>query len=313
VTATSLLETLLDRPFADPQPAELGLSLAAVVVKHDAVVAERYGPGTGPESTLLSWSMAKSVTHAAAGILVGQGRLDIHAPAAVPEWAEPDDPRRAITVDHLLRMSSGLAWVEDYVDDTISDVINMLFGEGADDVAHFAASQPLTDPPDTVWNYSSGSTNIVARLLGDAVGGRDAMVRFLDDELFGPTNMTSAAAKFDAAGTFVGSSYVYATPRDFARFGQLYLHDGVWDGRRILPEGWVDYARTPTPASGGEYGAHWWLRPDDVYCAQGYEGQYVYVLPSADAVVVRLGKSPAELRPAVEAWIDSVVGAVADL
>jgi CubicO group peptidase (beta-lactamase class C family) len=310
VTSTGRLEELLDQPFTEPQPAELGLSLAAVVVRHDEVLAERYGPDTGPETTLLSWSMAKSITHAAAGILVGQGRLDVHAPAAVPEWAGSRDPRGAITVDQLLRMSSGLAWVEDYVDDSISDVINMLFGEGTDDVAHFAASQPLADPPDTVWNYSSGSTNIVARLVGDAVGGRDAMVRFLNDELFGPAGMTSATAKFDAAGTFVGSSYVYASARDFARFGQLYLHDGVADGRRILPQGWVDYARTPTPASAGEYGAHWWLSPGDVYCAQGYEGQYTYVVPSADAVVVRLGKSPAELRPAVEAWLDSVVSEV---
>jgi CubicO group peptidase (beta-lactamase class C family) len=303
------MDALLDRGCEDPAN---GLTLATVVVQHDRVIAERYGPETGPDSTLLSWSMAKSITHAAAGLLVGQGRLDIHAQAAVPEWADPTDPRHAITVDQLLRMSSGLKWVEDYVDDTVSDVIAMLFGEGQGDTAGFAARLPLASPPDTVWNYSSGSTNIIARLLGELVGGREAMETFLREQLFSAIGMDSASARFDEAGTFIGSSFVYATARDFARFGQLYLHDGCWDNRRVLPAGWVDYAGTPTPSCDtGEYGAHWWLRPADILYAAGYEGQYVYVVPAADAVVVRLGKTPAAQRPGVEAWLDDIVGLLA--
>ena len=295
------LDRAIDVALTDPAH---GVTLAVVVVQHDAVIGEAYGAGAGPDATLISWSMAKSITHAAAGILAGQGRLDVNGPAAVPEWADSADPRHNITVDQLLRMSSGLQWVEDYEDDTISDVIAMLFGQGEHDTAAFAARAPLAAPPDTVWNYSSGTTNIVARLLGEIVGGREAMETFLQSELFDPIGMTSATAKFDDAGTFIGSSFVYATARDFARFGELYLHDG----RPILPAGWVDYARRPTPSCAtGEYGAHWWLRPNGVFDAQGYEGQYLYVVPQADAVIVRLGKTSAGQRPAVEAWLDGIV------
>jgi CubicO group peptidase (beta-lactamase class C family) len=314
MTPLAAVGGLLDHAFADPQPDAFGVSLATVVVHHDAVVLERYGAAVSDDTTLISWSTAKSITQAAAGILVRQGRLDPHARASVREWADPADPRHAITVDQLLRMSSGLAWVEDYVDDAVSDVIAMLFGEGQADTAHFAASSPLACPPGEVWTYSSGTTNIVARLLGDIVGGEAAMAGFLQAELFDAIGMHSATARFDDAGTFVGSSFVYATARDFARFGELYLRDGVWNGRRLLPPGWVDYARTPTPTcETGEYGAHWWLRPNGVFCAQGYEGQYIYVVPAADAVIVRLGKTPAEKRPAVEAWLDEIVDILTEL
>jgi CubicO group peptidase (beta-lactamase class C family) len=245
--------------------------------------------------------MAKSITQALVGILVRQGRLDIFAPAAVPEWADPADPRHPITVDQMLRMSDGLDFTEDYVDAGISDVIEMLFGSGADDVAGFAAARPLKHPPGTVWNYSSGTTNIISRLVGSLVGD---MAGFIQSELFEPLGMTSATARFDAAGTFVGSSYVYATARDFLRFGELYLRGGA----PILPEGWVDYARSETPGSDGTYGAHWWLGPTGFH-AQGYEGQYLFVVPDRDLVVVRLGKTPAELRPNVEAWLGEVLAA----
>ncbi|MBV8348599.1 MAG: serine hydrolase, partial [Mycolicibacterium sp.] len=246
---------------------------------------------------------------------------DVHAPAAVPEWADPGDPRHAVTVDQLLRMSSGLHFVEDYVDDRISDTIRMLFGDGMEDMAAFAAAMRLDHPPDTFWNYSSGTTNIVCRLLGTIVGGgAEGMARFMVDELFGPLGMATATPTFDAAGTFVGSSYVHACARDFAAFGRLYLQDGTWEGRRILPAGWVDHARTPTPRSDGlGYGAHWWIWPGEpgpygpglpgAFYASGYEGQYVVVVPDRDLVVVRLGKTVAELRDNVVAWIGELIEA----
>ena len=289
----------------------MGRTLAIVVLHEGRVVAERYDePDVGPDTTLISWSMAKSVTHAAVGLLVGRGLLDPGAPADVPGWS--DDERGAITLEHLLRMVDGLAFVEDYVDDRISDVIHMLFREGKDDVAGYAMARPLAHPPGTVWNYSSGTSNIVASIAGRAAGGTDAMRHLLQHDLFERIGMSSATARFDAAGTFIGSSFMYATARDFARFGHLYLRDGMHDGHRVLPEGWVDHARTLTPPSAGEYGAHWWLRPDDpfgTFFASGYEGQHIVVVPPKDLVVVRLGKTDAELRPNIWPVIDEIIDA----
>jgi CubicO group peptidase (beta-lactamase class C family) len=254
------LRSALDQVFAAPQPADTSATNAVVVVHRGAIVAERYAEGFGPDDTQPSWSMAKGVLHALVGILVRDGKLDIHAPAGVPEWSEAEDPRRGITLDQLLRMSSGLHFTEDYVDGESSDVIEMLFGSGRADTGAFAAELPLAHEPDTVWSYSSGTSNIVSRIAGDVVGRGEEYLEFMRRELLEPLGMTSAIPKFDHAGNFIGSSFLFCTPRDFARFGFLYLRDGVWNGRRILPQGWVDYARTATPAADrGEYGAHFWL------------------------------------------------------
>ncbi|CAN5600209.1 hypothetical protein BH10ACT2_BH10ACT2_00950 [soil metagenome] len=287
-----------------------GVSLALVVMQSGEVIAERYGqqpdtvfgPG-GPidaESTLVSWSMAKSITHATVGILVGEGRLQLNEPASVREWV--GTPKEAITLQNLLNMRPGLLFVEDYVDDAVSHCLEMLYGSGADDMAAYAAGLPLIHEPGAEWNYSSGTTNIVARIVGQAVGGGEAgMTTFLHDRLFEPAGMHSALPKFDAAGTFIGSSYVYATARDFARFGELYRCDGVAaDGTRVVPTGWRDHARTFTAhdPDGFDYGAHWWLWPDlpGSLACHGYEGQYTVVLPDRELVVVHLGKSPIDRR-----------------
>jgi CubicO group peptidase (beta-lactamase class C family) len=314
-------------PGADP-PAGRGVTLAVAVAHRGRLVAEGYGvqpdsafgPG-GPvdaDTPLVSWSMAKSITHAAVGLLVGDGLVRLHDPAPVPEWAGTD--KAGITLQHLLEMRPGLRFVEDYVDGSISHCLEMLFGSGASDHAAYAAALPLDHPPGTVWNYSSGTTNIVARIIGDRVaqatgrGGAEGVRAFLHDRLFAPIGMASADPRFDGAGTWVGSSYVYATARDFARFGTLYLRNGEWDGRRLLPEGWADHARTWTatdPESGFGYGAHWWLWPDQPgsLAAHGYEGQYTVVLPAKDLVVVHLGKWPAELRPVLVAELRRLIGA----
>jgi CubicO group peptidase (beta-lactamase class C family) len=297
----------------------LARTLGVVIVHRGVLVAERYHATSGPDDALISWSMAKSVVHAACGVAVGRGLLDTTAPAGLPAWQRDlGDPRAAITVDQLLRMTSGLRWVEDYVDGAVSTVIEMLFGAGIDDHAAYAAAFDLEAPPGTTWRYSSGTSNIVARIVQDAVGGStERMQAFLDESIFGPLGMTSADPRFDTAGTFVGSSYLYATAQDFARFGLLYLRDGVWDGRRLLPAGWVDRARTVTPQSHvdevHDYGEHWWVWRGDIasygaFGAHGYEGQYTLVVPGLDLVVVRLGKSPAETHDALRAWMRSLVG-----
>lgn len=307
---------IADELFAADAPH--GTSLALVVMQSGAVVLERYGhqpdtlfgPGgpVTPDSTLISWSMAKSITHAAVGILVGDGLLDPSAPAPVPSWKGTD--KEAITLQHLLNMRSGMDWVEDYVDGDVSHVIEMLYGSGAADMAAYAAARPLAHAPGDVWNYSSGTTNIIARIVGDVVGsGREGMEAFLRDRLFAPAGMHSAIPKFDEAGTFVGSSYVYATARDFAAFGELYRNDGVAaDGTRVLPAGWRDHARTWTAhdqEANLSYGAHWWLWPQypGSFACHGYEGQHVIVLPEQETVIVHLGKTPAEQGPLLDALL----------
>jgi CubicO group peptidase (beta-lactamase class C family) len=305
------LARLIEAAF-DENAVALGETHAVLAVARGRLVLERYGTGFSPDSLCPSWSMAKSVTHALIGILVGDGRIDIRAPAPVAEWRGPDDPRRAITLDQLLRMSSGLAFIESYIPDEPTDVIDMLWGKGKDDVAHFAASFPLAHAPGSFWAYSSGTTNIVARLAADAAGARGpAFEAFMRERLFAPLGMKSALPKFDAAGTFIGSSFLLATARDFARFGLLYLRGGMWDGARIVPEGWVDHARTPTfqqTPDQGRYGAHWWLdiAGSGSFSANGYEGQFIIIVPQRDLVLVRLGKSRAEVQDHVKQWLREV-------
>ena len=307
------LTAALDHAFSDPAPADLGETHAVVIIQAGRLVTERYGPGRGPDDTCRSWSMAKSITQALVGILVGDGRLDILATADVPEWREAGDPRGAIKLDHLLRMSSGLAFVEAYSPDQPSDVIEMLFGRGAADTAAFAAAFPLAHEPGAFFSYSSGTTNIVSRCLARALGGTGAAFEaFMRERLFAPLGMTSASPRFDEAGTFIGSSFCFATARDFARFGLLYLRDGVWEDRRLLPPAWVDYARTPTFQQAGctenPYGAHWWLgmAGPGTFSANGYEGQHILICPDRDLVVVRNGATPEANQPLVQTWLAEV-------
>ncbi len=297
--------TAIARAFAEPDASRPTRLTTAVVVAHDGqLIAERYAPGYGPQTPMLSWSMAKSVLAAVVGIAVGDGRLALRQPAPVPEWVAPGDPRHAITLDQLLRMSSGLAFDEHY--GAVNDVSRMLFTQP--DMGAFAASSPLAAPPDTRWSYSSGTANIIARLLRDSFhGDLNGLVRYTTGRLFDPVGMTSAFFEPDASGTPIGSSFAFMTARDWARFGELHRRDGMWNGQRILPEGWVRYVTTPTPpAPLHEYGALWWLNagaagdpsrrmwpglPPDAYAARGHNGQYVIVVPSAKLVVVRLGLS----------------------
>ncbi len=299
------LAQVLAQAFAEPDPARPRLTRAVVVVHQGRIVGERYADGITPQTPLLGWSMTKSVTSALVGIYLERAGLAVNAPAPAPEWqAQADDPRQAITWEHLLRMTSGLDFREDYAD-LHADVLQMLYNTA--DMGAYMASRPLAQPPGTWWNYTSGSTNLLSRLVRLGFGDDLAAYwRFPYEALFGPLGMSTAVLEPDASGSWVGSSYMYASARDWARFGLLYLQDGVWQGRRILPEGWVAFSTTPTPASHGEYGAHWWLNqgtaddptarrwpdlPPDAFAALGHDGQAVLVIPSRQVVIVRLGLS----------------------
>ena len=307
------IEALLAEAF-EGDGARLGETHALVIVQAGRLVLERYGKGKDAESTCHSWSKAKSITHALVGLLAADGLIDIHAPADVPEWSEPGDPRAVITLDQLLRMSSGLEFSEIYEPDKPSDTIAMMWGVGKEDVAHYAADKPLAYEPDCYWSYSSGTTNIVSRVLArtlDAYG--PDFEAFMRRRLFEPLGMQSPIPKFDSAGTFIGSSFCFMTARDFARFGLLYLRDGVWEDRRLLPDNWADYARIPTwqqeGVTEGAYGAHWWLGLGGAgsFSANGHEGQFTLAVPDLDLVFVRHGRTPTELKDQLKAWLGEVV------
>jgi CubicO group peptidase (beta-lactamase class C family) len=296
------LNQALEAAFSEPAPDNPRKTRAVIVVYDGKLVAERYAQGFSKEIPLLGWSMGKSATNALVGVLVKKGNLDIHRPAPVPEWQNTDDPRRRITLDQLLRMSSGLEFNEAYA--PFSDAVSMFYDSY--DFAAYAAQKPLEVEPDTKFHYSSGSANIIARIVRRAAEKEYRnYYAFMHRELFDKIGMYSVVFEPDPSGTFVGSSYMFATARDWARFGLLYLQDGVWEGERLFPEGWVSYTTTPTPeAPLGEYGALFWLNagsasnpanrrwpsiPGDAYWANGFQGQRVIIIPSRKLVLVRLG------------------------
>ena len=287
---------VLDEAFAEDLPDDAVKGTRAVVVLRDGqLVAERYADGFAADTPLLGWSMTKSVANAMVGRLVQQDVLDLEQQDLRPDWT---DERAQITLDDLMHMASGLAFEEVYDPDT--DATNMLFRPG--DTGAYAAAKSLEHDPGTHWAYSSGTTNIICDIAAEASGiaGTD-LAREL---VFAPLGMDSAVLEPDASGGAVCSSFMYATARDWARFGQWFLQDGEWDGEQLLPEDWIEYSTDPVPADlepENPYGAQWWLNegadgelrmpsvPADAFWASGNEGQQVLVLPSQDMVVVRLG------------------------
>lgn len=320
-----LLDAALDRAFAEPDPNGRLRTRAAVVVYDDRLIAERYAPGITPDMPLIGWSMSKSITSALVGILVGQGKLNIKGPAPVPEWQAAGDARQAITLEQLLGMSSGLEWEEAYETKPISDVNLMLFTKP--DTAAYAAGLPLVAAPGTKWNYSTGTTQIINRVIRGTFADQKDYFAFPRTVLFNRIGMRSAILCPDASGTFIGGAFVFASARDWARFGLLYLHDGLWGSERVLPEGWVAFTRTPAPASHGIYGAQFWLNqgqvkdagadglydkaPRDLFYGAGYQGQFVIIIPSRRLVLVRLGMTTKGSWPMVE-FVMNVLAAIKD-
>lgn len=289
------VQQALDEAFAANQPGHRGV----LVIVDGAVVAEKYADGFDAETPFLSWSMGKSVMATLIGAAVHDGFIDIDDAAPVAEW--DDAERSAITWRHLLQMQSGLAFEEDY-DTARSDVNRMLFE--AADAGSVGAKQPLAHEPGTFWYYSSGTTNLLSRTLRAILN--DAAVDYHSygrRRIFAPIGADSVVMEPDASGTFIASSFVYATARDWARLGLLYLNGGSWNGVQILPENWSAIVAEPAGASDRQYGAQFWLNldgengrarffpglPEEAYFFSGHEGQYVIVVPDLNAVIVRVG------------------------
>jgi len=282
------LEVALDSAFARPDEQK---TRTVLVLYKNEILVERYADGFSKETPILGWSMTKSVLATLYGILQYQGQLKVETPAPVPGWQV--DGRAGITYNHLLRMQSSLEWDEDYT--KISDVTRMLFMET--DMSEIQAEKEAIGYPTQFWNYSSGTSNLLSGLLRDQFANYQEYLDFPYAALIDKIGMNSMLIETDLAGNFVGSSYAWANTRDWAKFGALYLNKGVWNGERLFNEEWIDYITTPTEGSDGTYGAHFWLNaegkypdvPIDLYSANGYQGQYVFIIPSKDLVIVRTG------------------------
>ncbi len=277
-TDRAVLDAAVEIAFGAPD--SLARVRSIVVVHGGKIAYERYHPLDSVTTPMQSYSVAKSFTSAAIGLLVGDGLLDIDGPAPVDAWADPTDPRHEITTVDLLQMASGLEWTEAY-------------GPGSDVAAMFAApvasesvaAAPLEYEPGTTFEYSTGTTAILAGLIADTLGGAEQQLDYIHDRLLEPIGITSTELDLDNAGRWFGGFGADSTSRDFARFGLLYLHDGIWDGTRLLPEGWVEFSRTPSSAN-PSYGAQWWLLRPDSFEARGLFGQAVVVSPLNDLVIV---------------------------
>jgi CubicO group peptidase (beta-lactamase class C family) len=292
------LHVAIHNAFTEKDPAKPVRTRAVIVLYDGQIVGEEYADGTNARTRLQGWSMTKSVTSALTGILVKQGKINIDSSAAVPEWSEEDDQRNGITVKNLLQQSSGLDFLENYA--KASDATIMLYERA--DMGKFTARHKLKDKPGTVFYYSSGNTNILSRLIRKTLGDSSYYL-FPYQQLFSKIGMESAMMEPDASGSFVGSSYMYATARDWARFGLLYFNNGQWLGEEILPAHWVEMTRVPASSClKGEYGFQFWLNagdsngerkfpqaPSDLFYADGFESQFVFIIPSKKLVIVRLG------------------------
>lgn len=318
---TQQLDKTLDWAFDDSVQEKPVRTRAVIVVYDGQIVAERYADGFSKDTRLIGWSMSKSVTGTLVGILVRDGKIDISRQAPISEWSAPDDPRSKITTDELLRMSSGLIFREEYENDPDSDAGYMLFTEK--DMAAYAIAKKLEADPDKKFNYSSGTTLILSRIIRDAVGGSfQDYLAFPRRELFNKLGMGSAFIEPDPVGTMAGAAFMYATARDWARYGLLYYNDGVWNGERILPEGWVQYSSAPSSTS-HEYGAQFWLNdgetdrwmpdcPPDIYSAWGHESQFVTIVPSRKTVIVRLGQTPSDSEWNHNYFVSNILKALPD-
>ncbi len=286
-----VLQNAIENAF-DKSDENIKKTRSVIVVYKNQIIAEKYANGFNEDTPILGWSMTKSITATIYGILQKQGELDINTTPNITEWQEDD--RKKITYSDLLHMNSGLQWVEDY--NTLSDVSKMLFLET--EMGKVQLKKPMSGKSNKSWNYSSGTTNLLAGyLLRKEFKTHQEYLDFWYEELLDKIGMHSALIETDLAGNFVGSSYGWANTRDWAKFGLLYLHDGNWNGEQIIDSTWVKYVSTPTNGSDGIYGAHFWLNsggvypdvPKDLFSANGYQGQFVFIIPSKEIVIVRTG------------------------
>lgn len=312
--------------------AAMGETRAIIVMRNGRTIYEAYGDGFGPDSRLISWSMAKSITAVAVGMLVADGRLVLDEPVPIADWQRPGDQRGAISLRHLLTMSSGLQHVEDGNPVWEADTVRMLFGDGAGTMAQMAEAQPLVAVPGEQFNYSSATSVILSDVMARALTGsqvpvvrRDAVRNFLSGRLIEPLGMTSLTPEFDASGTMIGGSIMHATARDYARFGEFLRQRGVSpDGTRLVPERWIDFMLSPSRANPG-YGGHVWLNragadrpgplwpeqgPAELFACLGHQGQFIIVDPQSGITVVRLGISTREQIDAVRGQLQALFAAL---
>ncbi|MGE4322419.1 MAG: serine hydrolase domain-containing protein [Sphingobium sp.] len=319
------LRAAIDALFDD---AMVGQTRALLVLRDGRPAIERYGPGFGPDSRLMSWSIARSVTAVLAGMMVADGRLALDTPAPVPAWSQPGDPRGRITVRQLLQMTSGIDHAETAVPRAARDSMRMLFTDGASDMAAFAESKPLASPPGSVFAYSPSATMILSDMMtrqltdsDDPAARRRAMQGFIDGRLKIPARLSSLTPEYDAAGTVIGGDFLHMTARDHARFGEiLRLRGRTEAGHRIVPAQWIDFMRAPSPRNPA-YGAHLWLNhasgsnalipapaPEQLFGGVGRNGQYLLISPGQRLTIVRLGMSPEpEQRDALKAGLARLI------
>lgn len=324
----NLLTQAISQAFVEPDEKITRRTKAVAVIYKGQLIAEKYAQGVDQNTSLLSWSMAKSITNLQVGLLVKDKKLKISDNANVPIWHSDNGQRNStqhqqITLDELLRMSSGLEFHELY--GGASDAPYML--SIAPSASDFAADKPVIHQPDTFWAYSSGTTNIISAIVKRTISGDfQQYYEYTQNKLFKPLNIKSAQLEVDAQGTFIGSSYIYNTARDWAKLGQLMLQDGVWHNKRILPEGWVKYSTTPTKTDPlNHYGAQFWLNADpesvdkqrtwpsvpaDTYSMKGFQGQYVVTIPSKELVVVRFGFSSPGADKGIEKLLSGVIATI---
>ena len=283
------IETALNNVFT--KDTEIKKTRSVLVIYKDYIIGEKYKEGFNKNSIFLGWSMTKSVTSAVLGVLEKQEKISLNQSNLFEEWK--NDERKNITLKNLLNMNSGLDWEEDYT--KICDVTKMLFIEG--DMSQIQINKKLTGKPNESWNYSSGTTNLLSGFLRNQFSSQQEYLDFWYKELIDKIGMYSMIIETDFSEKFVGSSYGWATTRDWGKFGLLYLHNGNWNGEQILNKSWIDFTRTPTNTSNGEYGGHFWLNssgvypdaPKNMYYADGYQGQMVFIFPDKDLVIVRTG------------------------
>lgn len=311
---------------------DVGQTRALLVLRDGEPIYERYAAGFGPESKLISWSMAKSITAVLTGFLVADGQLSLDGPAPVAAWQRSGDPRGAITLRNLLHMSSGLEHVENGDPVWQGDTVAMLFGGGAGDMAGFAEAKPAAAQPDEVFNYSSATSVILADIIADTLtpspnpdARRDAMRDFIGGRLVEPLGMTSLTPEYDAHGTMIGGSIMHATARDYAKFGEFLRNRGVVNGQRLLPETWMRFMLAPSANDAG-YGGHIWLNrkrpagvtpalwpdrgPNDLFACIGHQGQYIIVSPSQRLTIVRLGVTSDDQFPALRRHLADLTAAL---
>jgi len=323
----SKLDEAITSAFFELNNQKVRHTKAVVIIYKGQLIAEQYADGVGKTTPLLSWSMAKSVTNMLVGLLVKDGKLDVFQKAQVPQWQAGGDPRQDITLDQLLRMSSGLEFKEIY--GLGSDTVKMLSVESS--ASDFSADQKLIFKPDEHWTYSSGTSNIISGIIRRQFNGDyQAYYQYPQERLFRPLSISTAVIEADPNGTFIGSSYMYASARDWAKLGQLMLQKGKWQGEQILDESWVDYSITATENNPiNNYGAHFWLNlqpsqsegneqkqprwpnvPRDAYLMSGFQGQVIVVIPSRNLVVVRLGYTKPGSDKGIETLLEGVLNSI---